>query len=232
MAKKARKPISEERRAALAAQLERGRATRSAKLAARSASSDDESLPIGESVSPVEPITEPAPSVIEAAARRQRLLGDLDPETAALFTDDELENIEREERAKASEEQKKQAMADVRAVARQRARIEHDLISPSVLRSEADQKRLAEPVTFRVTLPGDGAGHHGRNGLLVDGFLYQAGQPYVRPRAIFESLQANTYFAWRNEVQFKTLDQHKPGGSAIEVLSRTMPQFEIAHAQV
>ena len=165
-----------------------------------------------------------------AAARRHRLLGDLDAETAALFTDEELEKIEVEERAKALAEQKKQAMADVRAVARQRARVEHDLIAPSVLRSEAERRRLAEPVTFRVSLPGDGAGHTGQNGFRVDGRLYQDGQTYTEPRAIFESLLSNHYRARLNEVQFKTLDQHKAGGSAREVLAQTLPSFEVNRA--
>ncbi len=180
-------------------------------------------------LSMADPEEEPVPvkEPDEAARRRQRLVGDLDPETAALFTDDELAKIEKEERVKASEEQRKLALADVRAAARQIARVEHDLIHPSVLRSESDQKRLAEPVRFRVRLPGDGAGHHGRNGLRVDGFLYQQGQTYERPRAIFESLQANHYLTWKNEIQFKTLDQHKLGNSATEVLAASMPQFEV-----
>lgn len=174
------------------------------------------------------PITEPPVDV--AAERRKRLLGDLDPETAALFTDEDLEKIETEERAKARAEKRKQALADVRATAQQMARIEQDLIAPSVLRSDEDRRRLAEPVTFRVRLPGNGAGHHGQNGLRVDGFLYQDGRTYTRPRAIFESLQANHFRAWLSEMQFRLLDQHKPGGSAIERLAETLPQFEVRDA--
>lgn len=165
-----------------------------------------------------------------AAERRKRLLGGLELERAALVTDEDLEKIEAEEREKALAEQKKQALADVRAAARQIARVEHDLIAASVLRSDDERRRLAEPVTFRVRLPGDGAGHRGQNGFRVDGFLYQDGQTYTRPRAIFESLQANHYRAWLSEIQFKTLDQHKLGGSAVEVLAQTLPHFEVSHA--
>lgn len=161
------------------------------------------------------------------AARRARLLGDLDPETAALFSDEELEKIEREEAAKAAEEKKKQALADVRATARQRARVEQDLIHPSVLRTADEQKRLAEPVTFRVRLPSDGAGHHGRNGIRVDGRLYQDGRTYTEPRVVVETLQEIHYRAHLNEVKFKTLDQQKPGGSAVEVLAHHIPEFVV-----
>ncbi len=118
----------------------------------------------------------------------------------------------------------------MRAVARQHAQVEHDLIAPSVLRSEEDRRRLAEPVTFKVMLPGDGAGHRGQNGFRVDGFLYQAGRTYTRSRAVFESLQANHYRAWHSELQFRLLDQHKPGGSATERLAETIPRFEVANA--
>lgn len=211
----------------LRARLARGRETLAAKRAAKTTvpAQDDEALLRTLSVDP------PVSVAAEAAAeRRQRLLGDIDPETAALFSDEELEKIEREERERAAAEQKKQALADVRGVARQRARVEHDLISPSVLRSEADQRRLAEMVTFKITLPGDGAGHNGQNGFRVDGRLYQAGRTYTEPRIVFESLMANHYRTWLNEIEFSTMNQQKPGGSAREVLSRTRPQFEIEHA--
>lgn len=178
------------------------------------------------------PIEEPPVDTIAVAAaeRRKRLLGDLDAETAALFTDDDLIKIEAEEQAKAKAEQKKQALATIRATAKQIAQVEHDLISASVLRSDDDRRRLAEPVTFRVRLPGDGAGHRGQNGLRVDGFLYQDGREYTRPRAIFESLQANHYRAWLSEYQFRFLDQHKPGNSAAARLAETLPQFEVKNA--
>lgn len=213
--------MTEEQRAELKDRLARGRETAAAnRVAKAAAATDDEALlratPIGSDA---------------ALARRQRLLGDVDAETAALFTDDELERIEREEGEKAAAERKKQALSDVRASARQRARVEQDLIAPSVLRSEAEQKRLSEQVTFRVRLPGDGAGHHGRNGFRVDGRLFQVGGTYTEPRVVYESLLSNHYRAWLSEVQFKTLDQHKPGGSAIEILAETIPQLEIAHGR-
>lgn len=168
-------------------------------------------------------ITEPA----DIDARRARLLEGIDPDIAALISDAELDKIEAEEQQKAEAERKKQALATVRDQMRQRARVDHDLIHADVLRSDAEKKRLAEPVKFKVTLPSEGAGHTGRNGFRVDGRLFQAGFTYTEPRAVFESLQANHYRTWLAEVGFKTLDQHKPGQSAREILGQTIPQFEV-----
>lgn len=217
----AKRKMTPERRAVLTANLARGRETAAANRAAKAAATDtsDEALLRSAPAMPA--------GIEEAQARRQRLLGGLDAETAALFTDEELENIEREERVRAAAEQKKQALTDIRATARQRARVEHDLIAPSVLRSEAEQRRLSEMVTFRVVLPGDGAGHRGPNGIRVDGRIFQDGQTYTEPRIVFESLLPNLYRAWFNEYQFKTLDQHKPGHTATERLGDMIPQFEV-----
>ncbi len=161
--------------------------------------------------------------------RRERLLEGIDPEIAKLITDAELDQIEEEEREKAEAERKKKALGLVRDSLRQKARLENDLIDASVLLTAAEKKRLAEPVTFKVQVPGDGAGHHGQAGFRVDGFLYQNGRTYTRPRAVFDSLQANHYRTHLNEIEFRTLDQHKQGNSAREVLARTIPQFEVTH---
>ncbi len=231
----AKRKLTEEQRAEMRARLARGRETAAANREVKKVApvADDEALlreaTIDEMIDEAEAVADhPVPD--EAAARRQRLLGDLDPETAALYTDAELAEIEREENEKALAARKKQGLQDIRATARQLARIENDLIPADTLRSEAEVKRLAEPVTFRVMLPGDGAGHRGRNGFRVDGFLYQVGRTYVRPRAVFESLLSNHWRAWLNEVTFKTLDQHKAGNSAVEILNQTLPRFEIANA--
>lgn len=225
-----KRKLTEEQKAEMRARLARGRATAAANREAKAAAPDaDEALLRGATVDEVteKPVAIPDD---EAADRRKRLLGDLDPETAALYTDQELADIEAEENEKALAARKKQGLQDIRAVARQHARIENDLIPADTLRSEAEVKRLAEPVTFRVSLPGDGAGHHGQNGFRIDGFLYQAGRTYVRPRAVFESLLSNHWRAWLSEIQFKTLDQHKAGNSAVEILNQTLPRFEIANA--
>lgn len=185
------------------------------------------SATVAEVVDDVTPL--PAGPIVEdeRALRRQRLLGDMDPETAALFTDEELEKIEREEKEKALAEQKRQALADVRAIARTNAQVEHDLIPAATLRSEAEQKRMMEPVTFRVNIPGEGSGHRGQAGFRVNGRLYQNGREYTEPRHVFNSLFEMHYRVHLGEVKFRTLDQHKIGNSAVEVLGRTIPQFEV-----
>jgi hypothetical protein len=166
--------------------------------------------------------------VSEQDQRRRRLLEGIDPAIAYLITDAELDAIEGEERIKAEAERKKNALSNVRASLRQKARLDNDLIDASVLRTEAEKKRLAEPVTFTIRLPNDGAGHLGQNGFRVDGFLYQQGQTYTRPRAVFESLKSNFYQAWLRELEFTTLDQHKPARSAREIIGDRIPNFEIA----
>ena len=181
-----------------------------------------------------ESVSEPEPDAPEVDEpldeRRARLLEGIPSDIATLITDAELDQIEAEERERAEAERKKKALGLVREQLRQKARVENDLIDASVLLSESERKRLAEPVTFKITVPGDGAGHNGQSGFRVDGFMYQNGRTYTRPRAVFESLRANHYLVHLNEVQFRTLDQHKEGNSAREVLARTIPQFEVTNA--
>ncbi len=241
----AKRKLSEEQRAEMRARLARGRAKAAANREAKGKASDATRLELsdlssaaadsgigGDNSGGPHAGNDALAEVIaeEAAARRQRLLGDLDPETAALYTDAELAEIEREENEKALAARKKQGLQDIRATARQLARVENDLIPADTLRSEAEVKRLSEPVKFRVMLPGDGAGHRGRNGFRVDGYLFQVGREYTRSRAVFESLLSNHWRAWLNEVTFKTLDQHKAGNSAVEILNQTLPRFEVANA--
>ena len=181
------------------------------------------------------PVGEPQEPYVgghEAAAldRRERLLQGIDPSVADLISDEELDEIEAEERAAAEATRKERALKDVRASLRQRARIENDLISADTLRTQAERKRLAEEVTFRVNLPGSGAGHAAQHGFRVDGVVYQDGFVYTRPRAVYESLLGMHYRAHRNEIEFRTLDQQKPGMSAIEVLQSHLPQFEVIRA--
>jgi hypothetical protein len=168
-----------------------------------------------------------------AAERRRRLLGDdIDPETAALITDEELAEIEAEEAKKAKGEQKKQALADVRSIARQRARVEHQLISADVLRSEAEKERMNEPVRFKMQIPLDGSGDpsRGQAGIRVDGRLFRHGHTYTEPRHVFESIQHNVYRAWLDQFAFSTLNQNNPGNSAREVVDRVAPRLEILNA--
>jgi hypothetical protein len=160
-----------------------------------------------------------------AADRRRRLLADLPADQAALITDDELAEIEREEMERALAEQKKKALADARTMARQYARIEHDLIPSGVLRSEEERRRLAEKVRIRIDLPEGG----GATGFRIDGRYYRQGMEYTVTRAQFESMQSMFYRMHLSEVEFATLDQHKRGNSAREVLSRRPPHLEVLH---
>lgn len=197
---------------------------RAAGRVAKSAPSPD---PAAEEEIEEEEIEEVAPQPDAAAARRRRLLGDVDPEVAALFTDAELETIEREERETALAKQRKQALADVRAKARQNAEVEHDLIPANVLRDASERKRLTEPVRVKITLPNGGSGEPGKAGIRIDGRLFQMGREYTVTRAVAETMRDMHYKAWLNETRFRTLDQHKAGNSAAEVLAHTLPQFEV-----
>lgn len=165
----------------------------------------------------------------EKAERRRRLLGDLDAETAALFTDDDLLRIEAEEREKALALKKRQAIADVRAEARQQAEVDYGLIPADRLRSEEEKRRLSERVRIRVSLPSDGAGHLGQNGFRIDGRLYQDGHEYTVTRAQLESMQDTQFRAYLNEYRFRTLDQQQKGKSAQENLGRVVPRLEVVH---
>ena len=174
-----------------------------------------------EHAEPTESATEPDDAL------RSRALEGIDPEIAALFSDEELAKYEAEENQKAAAERKKRALEEIRENMRQRARVSENLIAASVLRSDAEKKRLAELVSFKIDMPNNGAGHNGRNGIRIDGFLYAQGQVYTRPRAVFETLQSIFYKAWLQEITFTTLNQNQPGMSALEVLSRQIPRFEV-----
>lgn len=182
-----------------------------------------ESAPADEALlrQPVTVLDEPDDS------RRRRLLDGVPADIAALITDAELEKIESEERQRAEIERKTKALASVREQLRQQARVDNDLISADVLLSDAEKARLSEKVKFRINLPAGGAGHRGHHGFRVNGFTYQQGREYEAPRAVFESLQANHYKAWLSETRFKTLDQHKRGNSAEEILNHQPPHFEV-----
>lgn len=215
---KSRKPLSEEQKAALLERLADGRAKRAEKLAARVS---------GMLSSPEQAITASAPLADDLAARRRRLLADLPADVAALISDEELRTIEAEETKKALDEQRRQALNDVRALARQHARIEHDLVPASVLRSDEERQRLAEPVTFRVNLPEGG----GAPGFRIDGFMFQNGRVYTRPRAVYESLLSTHYQAHLWEARFSLLNQTDRGKSAPEVLTKRPPAFEVVSGE-
>jgi hypothetical protein len=157
------------------------------------------------------------------AERRRRLTGDLPADLAVLITDGELEKIETEEIEKAIAAKKRQALADVRALASAEAKIEHGLIPADVLRDEAEKARLAEKIRVKINLPRGG----GALGLRTDGRLFRHGQAYTVTRAEFESMHPTVHKMWLHEIRFRTLDQNEPGRSAIDQITASPPQFEV-----
>jgi hypothetical protein len=210
----------EERQARLKAQLDKGRATAHANRAAKSAM-------------PALPVMEDDPDdhgveILPPEARderRLRLLEGIEPAIADLISDSELDEIEAEERQKAEAERKKRAIASVRESLRQKARVENSLIEASVLLSDEEKKRRAKPVKIRINLPANGDPARGANGFRVDGVLYQQGTVRTVPLAVAESLAEQHYRTWLAEIRFATLDQHKPGNSAVELAGQKIPQF-------
>jgi hypothetical protein len=197
--------------------MQEGRARKAAERAAAlvAAAPEDEAtkpanLPPLNDIEPI-PFAEPdEPSPIEAAAvRRRLLLQGIPDDIAELISDEELEVIEAEEQKKAAAERKKRALADVRESLRQRARVENDLIPMSVLRDEAEQRRMDEPVTFRINVPRNGSGDPARSprGPRVNGERFQQGMVYTRPRHVFESLRSMHYQTWLHELRFRTLPE-------------------------
>jgi hypothetical protein len=217
----ARRPLTEAEKERNRTNLAKAREARTRKNAAPEPAAG----PDGQNLALPAATKEPREAAVE---RRRRLIGDLDLETQALFSDAELAEIEATERKKAIEERKARALKDARGLARQYARIENDLIPADVLRDDAERQRLNEPVTFRVSVPMEGNG--GTPGLKVNGFIYRHGSVHTRPRHVFESLRRTFYLAHLNEVMFSALNQDKPGNSAREVTARTIPQFEVMNA--
>lgn len=194
------------------------------------------------------PLDDPPPEVTEpdmpseADTRRARLLRGVDPEIAALISDDELAEIEAEEQRKASEAKKASALKLVRAHMAQQAKADAGLIPASVLLSEAERRRQNEPVTFRINMPMHGgrlAGTGATWGMRINGEEFQHGMTYTRPRHIFDSLREMHYRAHLAHVQFSDLNQDKvyrPGDDARGIspaqllLGNAPPVFEmVAH---
>ena len=211
----------EERQARLKAQLDKGRATAHANRAAKLS---------GAAVSPAMPGDDDYVEPIVAGEdheRRMRLLEGIDPAIADLISDNELNEIEAEERQKAEAERKKRALASVRESLRQKARVENSLIEASFLLSDEEKKRRSKPVKIRINLPANGDPARGANGFRVDGVLYQQGTVRTVPLAVAESLAEQHYRTWLAEIKFTTLDQHKAGNSAVELAGQKIPQFYV-----
>ena len=161
-------------------------------------------VPLGIDAEP-ELIAVPIPDV--PVMDRVSLLMGLDPKLAAKLTDEDIEEILREEQARAEAEEKQKAMKEARDEIRARMRAERGLIDAATLRTREQNERLRQKVRIRFDLPGNGAGHQGRNGIRVDGRLYETKQWHTIPVAMLESFREMHYNTWVNEVQFTTLDQ-------------------------
>jgi hypothetical protein len=217
---------TEEQRREARERFQRGRADAIAKRRqlAGGATPPDFELPAPDPVDDGVTITDGGPSLEDIRRqRRERLTGDLPADLAVLITDAELEKIEDEEIEKAIASKKRQALADVRALASAEARIEHGLIPADVLRDETEKARLAERVRVKVNLPRGG----GALGLRIDGRLFRHGQAYTVTRAEYESMHFTVYKTWLDEIRFRTLDQNERGRSAIDQISASPPQFEV-----
>lgn len=203
--------------------LAKAREARATKRAAEQGERDAyEALQTSTEVNHIE--QEPKPNIAEL---RDRLLFGLDPAVAAKVSDERLLEIDAKARADAEAEEMERTLKNVEALAKHQARVDHGLISAKTLRTKAEKERLAQRVKVRISVPSEGSGHNGQAGMRVDGVLYQNGSTPSLSRAQMESMQETQYRCYLNEVRFRTLDQHKPGNSAVEVVGRTIPQFVI-----
>lgn len=188
---------------------------------------------VADAAPPVEPVGEQDEAAQAAAERRRRLLGDLPPDVAALFTDAELDEIEADEKKKAEQSRKAQALKDIRAVAKMHAEVGSGLLSASVLKSDELTKYMNEDVKFTVVVPNSAAGRHKLTssvGIRINGFIYEHGKEYVRPRHVYNSLVEVMWRSAVGEAEFRTLNQDQEGFRAKEVAAQMLPMKAIAHA--
>lgn len=171
----------------------------------------------------IEPVVEPGESLDE---RRRRLLGDVPPDLAARITEAQLDKleadkkrIEEEEQERASAEVLKNVLADIREDAKMRARASAGLISQEVIRTEAELKYMNEEIEFRIDVPLGGM-PLGKEGITVNGFLFQYGQIYKRPRHVFASLHETMARAHMAELKFSRMNQDKPGMEAAAIFAQ------------
>lgn len=191
------------------------------------APTDDAAPPqdtLGELSQTAEPVVDPGEA---AAERRRRLLGDVPLDLAARITEAQLDKleadkakIEAEELERAQNEVLKNVLANVREEAKVRARVAAGLVSDDVLRTEAELRYMNEEIEFRIDVP-LGAMPSGKEGIHVNGFLYQYNLIYKRPRHVFASLHETMYRAQMAELKFSLMNQQKPGMSAGHIYNKT-----------
>ena len=136
----------------------------------------------------------PEPDVTE------KLLANISPEVAALFSKDEIAAIVKKATDDALNEKKKRALKDLQAKAATQARVEQGLVSQDVIRSAEEQARLDEIVTWRCNLP-EGGG----DGLRLDGKVFRHGELHTTTRAVYATAAAMMYQSWVTEFRFKGL---------------------------
>jgi hypothetical protein len=162
-----------------------------------------------------------SPGEDAAAERRRRLLGDIPEEEAALFSDEELLEIDNKAKEKAQANRKARARKDIEALARMHAEVENQILPASVLRDDDLAKYMNEEISDRLDLP-PGSMPPGKEGITINGFMYQNGRTYTRPRHVWMSLKETQYRLALSELMFELNNQDKPGRSAREVLHRTV----------
>lgn len=173
---------------------------------------------------------EAAPAVDEPedenAEARKRLLASIPEELRDRFPPSRLDQIIAEAKAKALEEKEKALLRDLRGQANLHARASLDLIPQSDLLDEEAAARMNQEVWVTINCPGGGAGA-GDIGYRISGLLYRHGSRYKVKRHVANQLAKMDYDAWYHEVLFRTLDQHKPGNSAADVMGQAGPHTRI-----
>lgn len=151
---------------------------------------------------PDAPVAVTEPDAMDPELRS--LLVGLDPEVADKFSEEELRDILGVAKQKALDQKMEAARKSITLRAATQARIAAGLVDAEVLRSEEEQARLDEQVTFRVRLPSEGSGHKKR-GIYLDGICYEHGRMYTRSRAVFETVNEIQSRAWQHEFIFRGL---------------------------
>lgn len=166
------------------------------------------------------------PEMDERAEKRARLLASIPEELRDRFPTARLDQIIADAEQKALEEKEKAILRDLRGLASSHARADLDLIPQSEL-VDAEAAAIAnEKVWVTINCPGGGAGD-GTIGYRISGLLYQHGQRYLVARHIANQLGKMHYDAHYHEVLFRTLDQHKAGNSAADIMAQHGPFMKV-----
>jgi hypothetical protein len=160
---------------------------------------------------PVVELEEPEPP---QPIDRARILSALSEDLRSQLSDDDISEILEEERARAAAEAKEKALKKAREAIRHSMRVEQGLLDAATLRTREQNERLAKKIRIRFNLPNDGAGDPrlGANGFRVNGRVFEADCWHTVTLGEYESIAANHYQVWINQVQFETLNQSTKAG--------------------